>query len=162
PFSYFTTPVIEGVIAYQRFGRMLLCGGDPICAESDIVPLTAAFQRAARRARLTIVFLPATPRAAALLTERLCFDAVKIGEDNCSDLQTWDTRGQKMKHIRANVNRAQREGVTVRRCAPHALTDEMRAQMTQLTDTWLRTRGIGALSFLLGVHPFDLLEDRRL
>src|SRR5262245_37181016 len=77
PFSYFTTPVIEGVIAYQRFGRMLLCGGDPICAESDIVPLTAAFQRAARRARLTIVFLPATPRAAALLTERLCFNAVK-------------------------------------------------------------------------------------
>jgi phosphatidylglycerol lysyltransferase len=162
PFSYFTAPGIDGVIAYQRYGRVWLCGGEPICAEADLVTLTAAFMHAARQRRITIGFLPTTPRAAALLTARLGFDRVKIGEDNFYDLQAWSARGQKMKHTRANINRAMREGVMVRRCAPDAVTDDMRAQVQALIDTWLATRGMAALSFLLGIHPFALMEDRRL
>ncbi len=162
PFTYFTAPGIDGTIAYQRYGRVWLCGGDPICAEADIVPLTAAFMHAARRRRMAIAFLPATPRATRLLTAQLGFDHVKIGEDNFYDLRTWSTRGQKMKHIRANINRAVREGVTVRRCAPHEVTDAIRTQVVQLIDAWLTTRGMTALSFLLGIHPFALMEDRRL
>lgn len=162
PFTYFTTADIDGVIAYQRYGNVWLCGGDPICAEANIVPLTAAFQRAARRAKRTIAFLPATPRATALLTEQLGFDYVKVGEDNFYDLQTWSARGQKMKHIRANINRALREGVTVRRCHPDETTDALRAQVQRLIETWLTTRGMAALSFLLGIHPFERMEDRRL
>ncbi|MCA1666365.1 MAG: DUF2156 domain-containing protein [Thermomicrobia bacterium] len=162
PFTYFIAPGIDGVIAYQRYGRVWLCGGEPVCAEADLVPLTAAFMRAARRARKTIAFLPTTPRATRLLTERLGFDHVKVGEDNFYDLQTWSARGQKMKHIRANINRALREGVTVRRCAPPDVTDDLRAQVQQLIETWLTTRGMAALSFLLGIHPFERMEDRRL
>ncbi len=162
PFTFFTAPGIDGVIAYQRYGRVWLCGGEPICAEADIVPLTAAFMREARQARRTIAFLPTTPRATRLLTERLGFDHVKVGEDNFYDLQAWSARGQKMKHIRANINRAAREGVTVRRCHPADVTDDLRAQVQQLIDTWLTTRGMTALSFLLGIHPFALMEDRRL
>ncbi|MGI8855709.1 MAG: bifunctional lysylphosphatidylglycerol flippase/synthetase MprF [Thermomicrobiales bacterium] len=162
PFTFFTAPGIDGVIAYQQYGRVWLCGGDPICAEADIVPLTAAFRRAARRARMTVAFLPATPRATRLLTERLGFDAVKVGEDNFYDLQTWSARGQKMKHIRANINRATREGVTVRRCMPEEMTAEIRAQVLHLIDEWLATRGMAALSFLLGIHPFERMDDRRL
>ncbi len=162
PFSRFTAPGIDGVIAYQQYGRVWLCGGDPICAQADIVPLTAAFMRAAKRARRTIGFLPATPRATTLLTERLGFDSVKVGEDNFYDLQTWAARGQKMKHIRANINRATREGVAVRRCYPDDVTDDLRAQVQRLIETWLTTRGMAALSFLLGIHPFERMADRRL
>lgn len=162
PFSFFTAPGIDGVIAYQQYGRVRLCGGDPICAEADIVPLAAAFRRGAKRAGMTVAFLPATPRAARLLTERLGFDAVKVGEDNFYDLQTWSARGQKMKHIRANINRATREGVAVRRCPLEGATEEVRAQVRQLIDQWLTTRGMAALSFLLGIHPFERMEDRRL
>jgi len=162
PFAQFTAPGIDGVIAYQQYGRVWLCGGDPICAEADIVPLTAAFVRAAARARRTVAFLPATPRATALLTERLGFDCVKVGEDNFYDLQTWSARGQKMKHIRANINRATREGVAVRRCHPDDVTDDLRAQVQLLIETWLTTRGMAALSFLLGIHPFERMADRRL
>src|SRR6478609_4812090 len=142
PFTFFTAPGIDGVIAYQQYGRVWLCGGDPVCAEADIVPLTAAFRRAAKRAKRSVAFLPATPRAMCLLTERLGFDAVKIGEDNFYDLQTWSTRGQKMKHIRANINRATREGVAVRRCPPEEMTGEIRAQVLHLIDEWLATRGM--------------------
>jgi phosphatidylglycerol lysyltransferase len=161
-FIFFTAPGIDGVIAYQQYGRVWLCGGDPICAEADIVPLAAAFRRAARRARMTVAFLPATPRATRLLIERLGFDAVKVGEENFYDLQSWSARGQKMKHIRANINRATREGVTVRRCAPEEMTAEIRAQVLRVIDEWLATRGMTALSFLLGIHPFERMEDRRL
>ncbi len=162
PFRYFIAPGIDGVIAYQQYGRVWLCGGDPICAEPDIVPLTAAFLRAARRARRTIGFLPTTPRATRLLTERLGFDHVKVGEDNFYNLQTWSARGQKMKHIRANINRAARAGVIVRRCYPGDVTDAIRAQVGQVIETWLTTRGMAALSFLLGIHPFERMDDRRL
>lgn len=162
PFTFFTTPDIDGAIAYQQYGSIWLCGGDPICAEADIVPLTDAFRRAARRARRSVAFLPATPRATRLLIEQLGFDAVKVGEDNFYDLQTWSARGHKMKHIRANINRATREGVTVRRCRPEDVTDEVRAQVKELIAKWLTTRGMAALSFLLGIHPFEWMEDRRL
>jgi len=162
PFTYFTAPGIDGVIAYQQYGNVWLCGGEPVCAEADIVPLTAAFQQAARRAKRTIGFLPATPLATRLLTERLGFDHIKVGEDNFYDLQTWSARGQKMKHIRANINRAVREGVIVRRCHPDEATDDLRARVQQLIETWLTTRGMTALSFLLGIHPFERMEDRRL
>jgi phosphatidylglycerol lysyltransferase len=162
PFTYFTAPGIDGVIAYQQYGNVWLCGGEPVCAEADIVPLAAAFMRAARRAHRTIGFLPTTPRATRLLTERLGFDHVKVGEDNFYDLRTWSARGQKMKHIRANINRATREGVTVRRCHPAEVTDDLRAQVHHLIGTWLTTRGMAALSFLLGIHPFERMEDRRL
>ena len=162
PFTYFTASGIDGVIAYQRYGNTWLCGGEPVCAEADLVPLTAAFMQTARRAHRTIGFLPTTPRATRLLTERLGFDHVKVGEDNFYDLQTWSARGQKMKHIRANINRALREGVSVRRCEAHEVTDAVRAQVGQLIETWLTTRGMAALSFLLGIHPFERMEDRRL
>ena len=162
PFIFFTAPGIDGAIAYQQYGRVWLCGGDPICAEVDIVPLAAAFCRAAKRARVTVAFLPATPRAMRLLTERLGFDFVKVGEDNFYDLQTWSTRGQKMKHIRANINRATREGVTIRRCMPEEITAEIRTQVLRVIDEWLATRGMTALSFLLGIHPFEQMADRRL
>jgi phosphatidylglycerol lysyltransferase len=162
PFMFFTAPGIDGVIAYQQYGNVWLCGGDPICAEADIVPLAAAFRTAAQRAKRSVAFLPATPRAMRLLTARLGFDAVKIGEDNVYDLQTWSARGQKMKHIRANINRALREGVTVRRCAPEDTTAAVRTQVEELIAKWLATRGMAALSFLLGIHPFEWMEDRRL
>jgi len=162
PFTFFTAPGIDGVIAYQQYGNVWLCGGDPICAEADIVPLTAAFRGAAQRAKRSVAFLPATPRAMRLLTARLGFDAVKTGEDNFYDLQTWSARGQKMKHIRANINRAMREGVTVRRCRPEDVTVTIRAGVEELIATWLTTRGTAALSFLLGIHPFEQMADRRL
>jgi lysylphosphatidylglycerol synthetase-like protein (DUF2156 family) len=162
PFSFFCTPGIDGVIPYQRYGNVWLCGGDPSCAPVDIVPLTAAFRHAAQRERMMIAFLPATPRATNLLVDRLGFDHVKVGEDNFYDFQTWSTRGQKMKHIRANINRATREGVSVRRCLPEAITEDIRAQVAALIDRWLTTRGMAALSFLLGIHPFERMEDRRL
>jgi phosphatidylglycerol lysyltransferase len=162
PFSFFAAPGIDGVIPYQRYGRVWLCGGDPTCAPADIVPLTAAFRRAAQREGMTIAFLPATPRATDLLVNRLGFDHVKIGEDNFYDLQAWSAQGKRMKHIRANINRAAREGVTVRLCPPDALTAEIRAQVQAVIDSWLTTRGMAALSFLLGIHPFERMEDRRL
>jgi phosphatidylglycerol lysyltransferase len=87
---------------------------------------------------------------------------VKVGEDNFYDLQTWSARGQKMKHIRANINRAAREGVTVRRCPPEEMTAELRAQVRRVIDEWLATRGMAALSFLLGIDPFERMDDRRL
>ena len=162
PFAFFIAPGIDGVIPFQRYGRVWLCGGDPVCAEADIVPLTAAFLREARERRRTVAFLPATPRATALLADRLGFDHVKIGEDNFYDLQSWSARGQKMKHIRANINRATRAGVTVCRCPQHDVTEDVRAQVRSLIATWLTTRGMAALSFLLGIHPFEHMEDRRL
>lgn len=162
PFTFFRTPDIDGVIPYQRYGRVWLCGGDPTCAPADIAPLTEAFRHAAQRAKKMIAFLPATPLATDLLVDRLGFDHVKIGEDNFYDLQTWSAQGKKMKHIRANINRATREGVVVRRCPPDAMTDDIRDQVQELIDRWLTTRGMAALSFLLGIHPFERMEDRRL
>ena len=69
-FSFFCTPGIDGVIPYQRYGHVWLCGGDPSCAPADIVPLTAAFRHAAQRERMMIAFLPATPRAIGCATAR--------------------------------------------------------------------------------------------
>lgn len=162
PFQFFATPDIDGIVAYQRHGRVWLCGGDPICAEADIAPLVAAMKRAARHAGVTLAFLPVTPRATRALTERLGFDHVKVGEDHFYDVQTWSARGQKMKHIRASINKATREGVVVRRCFPDEVTDDLRTQVAALIARWLDTRGMSALSFLLGVQPLALMNDRRL
>lgn len=161
-FEFFTTPGIDGVVAFQRYGGLWLCGGEPICAPENFVPLAAAMRRAARGAGCALAFLPTTPRATALLTERLGFDHVKVGEDHFYDVAAWSPRGQRMKHIRANLNRAEREGVMVCRCVPDQITPEIRARVQEIVIAWYRTREINALSFLLGVHPLALLDDRRL
>lgn len=162
PFEFFTAPGIDGVVAFQQHSGVWLCGGEPICAANDLVPLAAAMRRAAHAAGCTLAFLPTTPRATALLAERLNFDHVKVGEDLFYDVATWSPRGQRMKHIRANLNRAQREGVIVQRCASHEITPAIRARVQEIVSAWYRTREMSALSFLLGVHPLALLEDRRL
>ncbi len=162
PFQFFAAPGIDGVVAYQQYGSVWLCGGDPLCAPDDLVPLVQALRRAARRARKMLAFLPVTGRAAAVMTDRLGFDHVKVGEDRFYDVQEWSTRGQKMKHIRANINRAEREGVTVRRCHPADVSDDIRNAVGTLIAGWFETRGMSALSFLLGVQPFALMDDRRL
>ena len=162
PFEFFATPGIDGVVAFQRHGGVWFCGGEPICAPEDLVPLAAAMRRAAHTAGCVLAFLPTTPRATTLLTERLHFDHVKVGEDHFYDVRTWSPRGQRMKHIRASINRAQREGVIVRRCHPHEITPHLRACVGEIVTAWYRTREMSALSFLLGVHPLAMLEDRRL
>jgi phosphatidylglycerol lysyltransferase len=161
PKSYFTTPAVEGFIAYQMSVGVAVVGGDPVCATEDAATLLRAF-RAVVKPRPVCAYqvsphlLPAF-RAAG-------FDDAQVGAEAVFDLEKFSLAGSKLELVRAATNKARREGVIVTEHNPFAanaetnlINDEIRA----VSEAWLKMRGSREMGFLLGGLGLARKSDKR-
>src|SRR6185436_5324262 len=147
PKSYFTSPGVDGFIAYQVSGGIALIAGDPVCAPQQARRLIRDFGRAMMRPVGAYQVSPAM--LAAFRGEG--FADVQIGKEAVFDLTSFTLAGGKMELVRAATNKARREGVVVTEHHPFAegaesLNDELR----EISDAWLKCRGNHEMGFVLG------------
>jgi len=147
PKSYFTSPGVDGFIAYQVSGGIALIAGDPVCAPEEADRLINDFTRAMMRPVGAYQVSPAMLAA----FRREGFADVQIGKEAVFDLSRFTLAGGKMELVRAATNKARREGVVVTEHHPfgpdaETINDELR----QISDTWLKCRGNHEMGFVLG------------
>ncbi|MFN2530754.1 MAG: phosphatidylglycerol lysyltransferase domain-containing protein [Pyrinomonadaceae bacterium] len=156
----FTTNGIEGAIIYGEFGRVWLAAGDPLCPEANSVALARAFISAANREKRSAAFVPCTERFAQHTTE-LGLSAIKIASAPYFNLQSWCPRGNSAKKLRAGINQAKRNGITV--SLVDNVDEQFRRDTSNLCIAWLKSRRAAAnFGWLLALNPFLYREKKKL
>ena len=158
PKSYFTTPAVDGFLAYQVSAGVALIAGDPVCAPHQARRLIHDFTTVMRRP------VGAYQVSPAMLTafRQEGFADVQIGKEAVFDLGRFTLAGGKMELVRAACNKARRAGVVVSEHHPfaegaEAINDELR----DISREWLKGKGNHELGFLLGSLGLDHPSAKR-
>ncbi|HEY2990830.1 MAG TPA: DUF2156 domain-containing protein [Candidatus Binatia bacterium] len=147
PKSYFTSPNVDGFLAYQVSRGIALIAGDPVCAPEEARRLINDFALAMMR---PIGAYQVSPRMLESFREA-GFDDVQIGKEAVFDLNRFTLCGGKMELVRAATSKATRAGVAVSEHHPfapdaEAINDELKA----ISHEWLKGKGNHELGFVLG------------
>jgi phosphatidylglycerol lysyltransferase len=115
-------------------------------------------QRARRHARRAVFF--GTERR---FVDSGPFESMSIGEQPVWNPQGWHAALDKSASLREQLRRARAKGVRVRRvtAAEIADTQPMRQAIEALIARWLKARNMAPMGFLVRVHLFDFVEERR-
>ncbi len=158
PKSYFTSPAVEGFIAYQVSGGIALIAGDPVCAPQQAHRLIRDFTRAMLRPVGAYQVSPAM--LAAFRGEG--YADVQIGKEAVFDLNRFTLAGGKMEPVRAATNKARREGVVVTEHHPFAAdVESINNELHEISEAWLKCRGSHELGFVLGSLGLDQPSAKR-
>jgi phosphatidylglycerol lysyltransferase len=147
PKSYFTSPGVDGFVAYQVSGGVALIAGDPVCPPQQACRLLHDFSHS------MMMPVGAYQVSSRMLEEfrKEGFGDVQIGKEAIFDLNRFSLAGGKMELVRAATNKAKRAGVVVTEHHPfsegaEAINDELR----EISGEWLKGKGNHELGFVLG------------
>jgi len=158
PKSYFTSPAVDGFIAYQLSGGIALIAGDPVCAPQQARRLIRDFTRAMMR---PVGAYQVSPAMLAAFREE-GFADVQIGKEAVFDLARFTLAGGKMELVRAATNKARREGVVVTEHHPFAEgAESINNELHEISEAWLKCRGNHELGFVLGSLNLEQRSAKR-
>ncbi|MEN3327255.1 MAG: phosphatidylglycerol lysyltransferase [Acidobacteriota bacterium] len=158
PKSYFTSPRVDGFLAYQVSGGIVLIAGDPVCAPHQARGLIRDFRSAMMRPVGAYQVSPAM--LGAFRAEG--FADVQIGKEAIFDLRRFTLAGGKMELVRAATNKARRERVVVSEHHPFAKNAAaINQELQEISDAWLSCKGNHELGFVLGSLGLDHPSAKR-
>lgn len=161
---HFTTPEVEGLVAYRLAGRrhaIQLCG--PLAAAGDRPALLAAFRRWAASERRRVAAVQLRSRDVPLYAGD-GFAVNQLGTSYAIDLEAFTLRGTRFMKTRNKIKRAGRLGVTVEEVpAEQVARPETDADLAAVDAPWLRSKGWHAkeLAFMIGQRGGRGLPHRR-
>jgi lysylphosphatidylglycerol synthetase-like protein (DUF2156 family) len=157
--SYFTTPELDGVIAYRCSGRYLVQFGGAFAPKTSYAQLLDQFVQYARSQRHKVVAVQLQSHDLEYYTEQ-GFTTNQIGASYAVDLSTCTLRGSKFMQLRNKISRAMRAGLAVQEVDQAQWAEQMAA----LDARWLHSKGKHAkpLEFLVGEYGGSAQQHRRL
>jgi phosphatidylglycerol lysyltransferase len=156
--SYFTSPGVDGFLAYQVSAGVALIAGDPVCAPQQARRLIHDFTSAMRK---PVGAYQVSPLMLAAFREE-GFADVQIGKEAIFDLERFTLAGGKMELVRAATNKARRDGVVVSEHHPFAEGAEtVNEELREISGEWLKGKGNHELGFMLGSLCLDHPSAKR-
>lgn len=155
--AYFFSDEGEAVLAFKVVGSTAVVMGDPIGDESRFGELIDAFREHCELDGWALAFHQATPRHLELYA-RHGLKALKIGEEGIVRLATFTLSGTAARHLRATMNRFQREGYHAEVLEPphHA---EVMHRLKEISDGWLAQGKRRERTFTLGQFDVHALQE---
>jgi len=158
PKSYFTSPDVDGFLAYQISAGIALIAGDPVCAPGDARRLLHAFCSAVMRPVGAYQVSPGTLEA----FRQEGFADVQIGKEAVFRLDQFTLCGGKMELVRAATNKARRAGVVVSEHDPFGIgAAAINHELREISGEWLRGKGNQELGFVLGSLSLERRSAKR-
>jgi phosphatidylglycerol lysyltransferase len=159
--KYFFGKACDGVIAFAVVGDTAVVCGDIICSDDDAVIFITEFLGFCRENHYGILFLNITDHFLDLY-HKMGFQSTKYGEDACFLLEQYNLAGGKAAKVRAAINHANKEGITVSEYKPSEHRDmAIELEIKKVSNEWLKAKKIGELSFMLGGIGLEEPYDRR-
>lgn len=148
-------------VAYVDTGDAWVAAGPPIAPRENLATAASSFIWAAREAGKRCCFFATEDRLQSALRTEL--SSLRIGEQPTWDPRAWPAIVTSHRSLREQLRRARKKGVQVRRLAPEELlVGPMREAITKVLRSWLATRSMAPMGFLVHVEPFDFAEHRAL
>ncbi len=155
--SYFFSDNGGAVLAYGVAGDTAVVLGDPLGHESEFKELIVAFQQHCELNGWAYAFTQARPQYLPLY-ESLGLKALKTGEEGIVALADFTLTGQAAKHLRATMNRFEREGYVAEVLSPPH-PPELMARLRALSDDWLQQGHRRERRFSLGYFDEATLQQ---
>jgi len=146
----------DAFIMYAIQGKSWVAMGDPVGPKSAVRELTWAYFDAAYAANARPVFYEVSEQHLALWVE-MGLTLHKIGEEAVVDLPGFSLAGGKFKNIRANHNKAQRQGNRFDVLSPPHSADLV-AELRAVSDAWLGLKNTHEKRFSVGQFSEDYLQ----
>src|ERR1043165_963488 len=158
PKSYFTSPDVDGFLAYQISAGIALIAGDPVCAPGDARRLIHAFCSAVMKPVGAYQVSPVMLQA----FRREGFTDVQIGKEAVFALDQFTLSGGRMELVRAATNKARRAGVAISEHDPFAPgAASTNAELRDVSHEWLKGKGNQELGFVLGSLGLERQSAKR-
>ena len=156
--SYFTSPGVDGFLAYQVSAGVALIAGDPVCAPHQVGRLIHDFTSAMMRPVGAYQVSPSVLDA----FRQEGFADVQIGKEAIFNLDHFTLAGGRMELVRAATNKARRAGVMVSEHDPFAIGAEaVNEELREISDEWLKRKGNHEFGFVLGSLGLDHPSSKR-
>lgn len=136
----FTTPEIEGFVAYHNESGSAVVFGDPICAEKDKFALARAFHKFAADQGKVIIYISASKPFAEWAIKNVCGGLIEFGQELMVDPFCDPTKesGEHASLLRRKVKHALHEGVLVEEYHNHDA--ELEKAIENIGKIWLKRR----------------------
>jgi phosphatidylglycerol lysyltransferase len=159
PKQYFTSPRVDGFLAYQVRAGVAVIGGDPVCSLGQAPELIRNFVTA--MAECPAGAYQVSPHMRDAFREA-GFKDIQIGKEAIFDLSRFSLAGGLMELVRAATNKARREGVVVSEHKPFALgARSVNHELRAISTEWLRSKGEREFGFLLGSLGLEQRSAKR-
>jgi phosphatidylglycerol lysyltransferase len=156
---YFFHESGEGFVAYVCWRDIAVILADPICPDEIRVGLIEHFVRFCQKQDWTPVFY-GTRQDTRPLYEQCGLVTFKVAEDARIPLSEFNLQGGKFQNLRTAKNKAKKDEMAFRWYEPSQGVDHgLEAQLTLLSDAWLRSKSGGEMTFDLG--SFSLADIHR-
>ena len=159
PKQYFTSPRVDGFLAYQIRAGVAVIGGDPVCSRGQASELIRDFVDAMTGRPVGAYQVSPHMREAF---QEVGFNDIQIGKEAIFDLRRFSLAGGLMELVRAATNKARREGVVVSEHRPFALgASSVNHELRAISAEWLRSKGEHEFGFLLGSLALEQRSAKR-
>lgn len=136
-------------VAYVVVGRIAVSLGDPLGPPGDAPDAIQAFVALCRRHDWQPAFYQTT--ADHLEAYRhVGLKALKVGEDAIIDLPTFSLSGKRFQDLRTAINKMGKIGVRFEEVSPDVVDNDTLAQMSEISEQWLRQHKGEEKTFALG------------
>ncbi|HTU62853.1 MAG TPA: DUF2156 domain-containing protein [Polyangiales bacterium] len=162
-FAYWFAPNGAGTVAYVDTGSAWVAGGAPLAPAEKLAEVARQFEKAAALSGRRACFVAVEQRFLHAASQ-LGLQALQIGEQPVWDPQAWPAIAKSSRSLREQLRRARAKGVTIHLLEPEQLADPaspLRAQVEQLLRAWLSSRNMAPLGFLVQLHVFSYVAERR-
>ena len=159
PKQYFTSPHVDGFLAYQVRAGVAVIGGDPVCTRSQAAELIRNFVAAMKKFPVGAYRVSLHMRDAF---REAGFKDIQIGKEAIFDLSRFSLAGGPMELVRAATNKARRAGVVVSEHRPFALGAEpLNHELRAISSRVVKSKGEHELGFLLGSLGLEQRSAKR-
>jgi lysylphosphatidylglycerol synthetase-like protein (DUF2156 family) len=151
----------DACVAYVDTGRAWVAAGAPLASDVQMAAAAGAFIAAARAAGRRACLFATEERFTAQSPLR----SLPIGEQAVWDPADWPAALARGGRLREQLRRARAKGVRVREVdAGEAMKPgtATRAAVSALVESWLRSRELAPMGFVVQIDPLTLLPEHRL
>jgi hypothetical protein len=144
--EYFRTD--RGYIGLQRHGDVAVGLGDPVTADEDLAAMLAEFDERTSLMAVTPCLFSVSERVRAAVP--VGWRSILVAEDTLVDLPGLELVGKRWQPARGALNRAEREGVTMRMTRLAAEPREVVEQVRVISESWVDDKALPEMGFTLG------------
>jgi phosphatidylglycerol lysyltransferase len=149
----------DAVVGYVDFGRTRVVAGAPVCSAERLPEVAQELEASTNAGGRRVLYFGAGERLERLYADSTHHRLVQLGAQPVWDPRQWTSVVRGKASLRAQLNRARNKHVVVEEW-PLTRARESPA-LREVLRTWLATRGLPALGFMVTTDLLRRGDDRR-
>jgi len=150
----------ESVVGFVTNGKVRVVAGAPVCPHENLARVANDFEGDAAKNGETVCYFGAEARLEGVYRDSASHSHVLLGAQPVWRPAEWANIVSQNSSIRAQVNRARNKGVVITEWPVEKANNN--SQLDECLHSWLATKGLPPLHFVVEPETLGRLENRRI